>query len=265
MAYVVDPSTAVRHRLVFELRYERGELYWDRCGRVARAVANREGWATNVIDANGCHIRNEDDNLVFSFSSTGVSLTQTQNRDVQEVLPADRFAALAEELSEMVVAALEVDALPRMGFRTWTLYPTASLDDATLRVSRMSFFAACSALTDLGELSYPSHSVVIARPDRMVRVAVTPFEQQVNLAPSLLAAARQRAHEHWQDQRKVLIEKLKAQRAIKAYPSLGIMVDMDAYIEDVPSAKQIPICQFVNGATRDFGSIAQAILVEVDR
>ena len=120
-------------------------------------------------------------------------------------------------------------------------------------------------LIDLGELSYLSHSVVIARPDRMVRVAVTPFEQQVNLAPSVLAAARQRAREHWKDQRKVLIERLKAQRAIKAYPPLGIMVDMDAYIEDVPSAKQIPICQFISGAMKDFDSIAQAILVEVDR
>ncbi len=99
----------------------------------------------------------------------------------------------------------------------------------------------------------------------MVRVAVTPFEQQVNIAPSVLAAARQHARERWKDQRKVLIESLKAKRAIKAYPPLGIMVDMDAYIEDVPSAKQIPICQFVSGAMKDFGSIAQTILVEVDR
>ena len=87
MKYVVDAATAVRHRLVFELRYERGELYWDRCGRVARTVANREGWATNAIDTNGCHVRNDDDNLVFSFSPTSVSLSQTQNRDVQEVPP----------------------------------------------------------------------------------------------------------------------------------------------------------------------------------
>ena len=68
MANVVDRTTGVPHRLVFELRYEGGELYWDRCGRIARTLAHREGWATQVIDTNGCHIRNDDDNLVFSFS-----------------------------------------------------------------------------------------------------------------------------------------------------------------------------------------------------
>jgi hypothetical protein len=228
-------------------------------------VANREGWSAGVIDTNGCHVRNDDDNLVFSFSATSVSLSQSQNRDVQEILSAEQFAALAEEFSEMVITTLEVDILPRMGFRIWTLYPTASLDEAASRVSRMSFFSPCAPLISLGELSYVSHTVVIARPDCMVRVAVTPFEQQVNLAPSILAAARQRAREHWKDQRTVLIERLKAKKAIKAYPPLGIMVDMDAYIEDVPSAKQVPICQFVSGAMRDFDSIMQAILVEVDR
>ena len=38
MAYVVDPIMAAPHRLVFELRYERGELY----GTVAGAL--RERW-----------------------------------------------------------------------------------------------------------------------------------------------------------------------------------------------------------------------------
>jgi hypothetical protein len=104
-------------------------------------VANREGWAINAIDTNGCRIRNDDDNIVFSFSPTNASLSQSQSRDVLDILPADRFAAIAEEFSEMVVATLEVDILPRMGFRVWTLYPTASLDEAAARVSRMSFFA----------------------------------------------------------------------------------------------------------------------------
>ena len=81
MTYVVDLATAVRHRLVFELRYEGGEL--DRTRAVASlTVANREGWATNVIDTNGCHIRNDDDNLVFSFSPTSASLSQSQSCDV---------------------------------------------------------------------------------------------------------------------------------------------------------------------------------------
>ena len=265
MAYVIDPRTAVRHRLVFELRYERGELYWDRCGRIARALTIREGWTTHSIDTNGCHVQKEDQNLLFSFSPTKLSLSQSQNQEVPELLASADFAAVAEEYSEAVVRSLEVDFIPRIGFRAWVLYPTDSIDDASSRVSRMSFFALRQALTSMGQLSYPSHSVVIARRDHMVRVAATPFEQQVNLAPSLMVAARERAREHWKDQKQVLVQQLKAKKVIKAYPAVGVMVDMDACIEDLQSAQQIPICRFIDEAMNDFNTISKAILSEGDR
>ncbi len=265
MVDVVDRATGVPHRLVFELRYERGELFWDRCGRIARTLDSQEGWAPHSIDTNGCHIRNEDDNTVFSFSATSLSLSQSQSRDVEEVLPAERFAAIAEQFSEAVVGGLEVDTFPRMGFRLWTLFPTASLDDAASRVSRMTFFSPCQAIADLGQLSYVSHTVVIERSARMIRVAVTPFEQQVNLAPSLVAAARARAREHWGEQKKVLIQKLKARKTIRAYPAQGIMLDMDAYLEDLLSMKQIPVVEFITTSAKEFRLIARAILVEADK
>ena len=82
MAHVVQPGTGVRHRFIFELRYDRGELFWDRCGRVARTLAAKKGWALHSIDLNGCHIWNEDHNLVFTYSSTKLDLTQSQNQDV---------------------------------------------------------------------------------------------------------------------------------------------------------------------------------------
>ena len=262
MARVVQPGTGVRHRFIFELRYECGELYWDRCGRVARTLAALKGWAVQSVDLNGCHIRNEDQNLVFSYSSTKLDLTQSQSEDVSELLPHGEFAAIAEEFSEIVVRTLEVDSFPRIGFRLWTLYGTESVEDASSRIGRMSFFSSCKALTDLGELSHVSHGVVIARSKHMVRVAATPFEQQILLAPSLIAAAKREARKHWKDQRKVLIQKMKAQKAIKAYPSVGIMIDLDAYIEEVPYPEQVSARTFMKEATEDFNVICEAILSE---
>ena len=168
MPYVYPP-VGVRHRLVFELRYDRGELYWDRSGRIARALAVQEGWILQSIDANGCHIWNEDKNLVFSFSPTKLDLSQSQSRDLEELLPHGEFGAIAEEFSEEVVKTLELKSFPRMGFRVLTLYETDSIDDATPLIRRVSFFSPSEALTGLGELSLPSHSVVIARPKHFVR------------------------------------------------------------------------------------------------
>ncbi len=264
MASVVQPGTGVRHRFIFELRYECGELYWDRCGRVARTLAALKGWAVQSVDLNGCHIRNEDQNLVFTYSPTKLDLTQSQSQDVSELLPHGGFAAIAEEFSEIVVRTLEVNSFPRIGFRLYTLYGTESVEDASSRIGRMSFFSPCKALTDLGELSHVSHTVVIARSKYMVRVAATPFEQQIQLAPSVIADARKDAHKHWKDQKKVLIQKMKAQKAIKAFPPLGIMIDMDAYIEEVPYPEQVSSRTFIEEAAKDFDVIREAILLEED-
>ncbi|MGW8257826.1 MAG: hypothetical protein ACWGMZ_10110, partial [Thermoguttaceae bacterium] len=232
MPFAFQPNSGVKHRLVFELRFENGELYWDHCGRIARKLTKKEGWAIHSIDTNGCHIQKEDQNLSFSYSPKNLSLTQTQNQDVVELLPASEFASIAEEFSEFVSGSLELEFAPRMGFRLWTLYPTESLDDASSRVSKMALFKSCDTLNNLGQISYISHSVVIERPNCMIRTAVAPFEQQVNLAPSIINAARTRAREHWKDQKNILIQKLKAEKKVKSFPPLGIMMDMDAYIED---------------------------------
>ena len=264
MGHVVQPGTGVRHRFIFELRYDSGELYWDHCGRIARSLAAKKGWALQSIDTNGCHIWNEEQNLVFTCSPTKLDLTQSQNQDVADLLPHGEFAAIAEEFSEVVVPALEVDSFPRIGFRLWTLFATESVEDASSRISRMSFFSPCKRLIDLGELSYMSHGVVVARPEHMVRVAATPFEQQVRLAPSLITAAKAESHKRGKGQDKVLIQKMKAQKAIKSYPVTGVMVDLDAYIEDVPFPAQISIHTFVDEAMTDFGVICDAILSQED-
>ena len=172
------------------------------------------------------------------------------------------FAALAEEFSEAVVQALEVNSFPRIGFRLLTLYATDSVEDASSRINRMSFFAPSKALTDLGELSGTSHGVVVARPEHMVRVAATPFGQQVRLPPSVLAAAKAASHKHEKGQDKILIQKLKAKKAIDAYPAAGMMVDLDAYIEDAPYPDEVSARTFVEVAMKDFDIIGDAILSE---
>ncbi len=262
MGRVVESGTGVHHRLIFEIRYDCGELYWDRCGRAARKLAARKGWAVQSVDVNGCHIRNDDQNLVFTYSPTKADLTQSQSQDVSELLAHGEFAAIAEEFSQVVVQTLDVDSFSRIGFRRWTLYGTESVDDASSRIERMSFFSPSEALVALGALSHLSHSVVIARPKHMVRVAATPFEQQIHLAPSVIAAAKVEAHRHWKEQRKMRIQKLKAQKAIGSYPSEGILIDLDAYIEEPPYPEQVTACTLIDEATRDFGVICEAIIRE---
>ncbi len=265
MVHVLQPGTGVRHRLVFELRYDCGELFLDRCGRIARSLAAKKGWALHSVDPNGCRIWNEDQNLIFSYSPTKLDMSQSQSQDVPELLQPGEFAATTEEFSEVVVRTLELSSFPRIGFRLWNLFGTDSVEEASSRISRMSFFSPCQALSDLGEISFMSPSAVVARPKHMVRVAATPFEQYVHLAPSLIAAARDQPHRHDKDQRKLLIQKMKAQKAIKEYPAAGVMIDVDAYIEDAPYPEQVSARTFMEDAMSDFEVICNAILSEEKR
>jgi hypothetical protein len=254
---------AIPHRYVFELRYELGELYWDRSGRIARKLAAKKGWALKSVDVNGTHICDEEQNLVFNYSATKLDLTQAQNREVKDLLPPDQFAAIAEEFAAVIVDVLEVKTYPRIGFRLWTLYGMDSTELASQYVAEMPFFSPSKAIMELGKLSHPSHGVVIERPDCDIRVAVVPFEQDVRLAPSLIADAKIEPHRQSKDQRKLLIQKLKAKRAIGAYPATGVMSDMDAFIEDPLYPDPISPIGFVNLAMGEFEKIRKAIFSEV--
>ena len=254
-------SCGVPHRCVFELRYEQGEFYWDRCGRIARQLAAREGWELKSLDFNGCHICQEEKNLIFSYTPSKLDLTQSQNRDISELMPPAEFAAIATEFSGIVIEVLDINTFPRIGFRHWTLFGTESIEEASKKIGEVSFFRPCEALSDLGELSLMSHSVVITRPDFMVRVAIAPFEQQINIAPSVLEAAKAKAsHRYPKEQRSILLQKLKAKKAIKEYPAVGMMIDLDAYIEDPEYPDQLSAQTFVENAMEDFGTIRMKVL-----
>ena len=145
------------------------------------------------------------------------------------------------------------------------MYGTTSVEDASARIARMAFFSPSTALQELGELSYLSLGVVIDRPKQMVRIAATPFEQQIYLAPSVIAAAKEKAHRHSKEQRQVLIQQIKAQKAVKNYPQVGMMLDLDAYIEEAPYPDQVTPLKFIDDAKNEFQVIRDTILQEENK
>jgi hypothetical protein len=178
------------------------------------------------------------------------------------LLTPGEFRTIAEEFSEAVIGTLELKSFPRIGFRAWALYETSSLDEASDRIGRSVVFTPGEPLRSLGELSSISYSAVVSRPKHMLRIAVAPFEQQVNLSPSLVAAARLKAREKWRDQRTVRVQALKAKKTIRSYPALGIMIDLDAYIEEPPFPGELSCHDFVDQAVEDFSDIRNIVLQE---
>jgi len=262
MATVVDLRTEVIHRYVFELRYDFGQVYWDRAGRISKAIlAEQEEWDFNKIDLNGCQLVHRSANLAFNFGYEKLDLAQTQSADVEELLPIHKFATIAENAASIVAEHLEIDSFPRIGFRAWLLYPAADRDESHHFVHNLKVFTIDSAATQsLGNPSEISHRLVIERPSHMLRIAVAPFEQQVDIPPSVLRAARARARDSSHGQRQVLIDKLKAEKRIGHYPQFGLLLDFDAYIEDPPYPDELPVSDFISNSFEDFQKTKKVVL-----
>jgi len=253
--------TEVVHRYVFELRYEFGQTYWDRAGRTCRDICSSESWDQGPVTGDGCRLTQPEQNLVFNFGPKKLDLVQSQSVEIQALLPHATFATIAENLSATVIRRLEVESFPRIGFRAWHLYPTRDREESHQHIQRLSLSDSLMRVaTGLGKSFEVSHSVVIERPRHLLRVSVAPFEQQVELPQSVLRASRQEARSLPRNQRQAMMDKLRAEKAIRSFPAFGIMLDIDAFVEDPPYPDGLSISDFIDGAVTDTQAVKQSML-----
>lgn len=275
MSTIVDLKTGIVHRYIYELRFDFGQVYWDRAGRIAKKIlSEQENWDFERIDIGHCQLIYRDLNLTFNFGPTKLDLSQTQNAEVESLLPVGDFGKLAETFTSVVVETLELEYFPRIGFRVWQLYPSADRDESNEMVRNLKLFNADPGLLrTIGTMSEVSHRLVLDREKHMLRVAVAPFEQQVDLPPSLVRATKIKAYKQATEtqrnpgidrRRQILIDKLKSQKKVDSYPQFGVLLDMDAYIEDPPYPNHLSVSDFLATAFEDFGDIRGPILAAIE-
>lgn len=273
MRTIVDLKTGIIHRYIYELRFDFGQIYWDRAGRIAKKIlGEQENWDFERLDISHCQLTQRDLNLTFNFGPTKLDLSQTQNAEVASLVSVGDFGKLAETLTFAVVETLELEYFPRIGFRVWELYPSVDREESYGMVQDLRLFTADPALSSvIGEISEVSHRLVVDRLKHMLRVAVAPFEQQVDLPPSLIRATKLKAYKQATEspgergpgidkRRQVLIDKLKSQKRVEHYPQYGVLLDLDAYIEDPPYPDHLSVSDFLATAFEDFNDVKRTIL-----
>jgi len=264
MSTHIDIKTEVIHRYVYELRFEFGQVYCDRAGRIAKEILSRsefEGWESELINFDFCRLIHRQANLVFNFGPAKLDLSQAQNADVETLISVGDFGKLAEIATSVVVENLDLEIFPRIGFRVWRLYGTSDRKHSEQLVRDLRLFSLDLTLSSsLGEVYDISHRLIVDRPNHLLRIAVTPFEQPVNLPPNLIQAAKAKAKNHDKRQRSVMLDKMKADRTIKYYPQFGVLLDLDAYIEDPPYPDDLTVSDFIMNTFEDFEKIKKTVL-----
>lgn len=237
----------VLHKLIYELRYDYGYTFLDRSGATIDAIVRAHpGWVLSEASPQGGVLMNEDTELTFSFNTQKIVLGHEQSRQVDKLTDISEFAKLADDLTTRVTEHLELTEFTRIGCRIWQLFEEPSMQDAKKRVIDLGYVSteAVKRLT-VDPLDEVSFAVVGDHGGTGVRISVVPVEQQIHVAPSTVKQATMATQKLPREQKRALLGKAKALRAVKSFPQFAVLVDIDSFVEDPPYPDHLRVSSFL--------------------
>lgn len=152
-------------KVVLEVRYADGELYWDLSGRVRRSLRlSNSAWDFSATpDRNfwQCRLPLEDPPgaLQCSFGALKSDFTfEPQPWTKTARFPLGTIQAHILQSSQVILDALSIERCTRVGLRIWQLLPVGSPDDARNLAKSISYRA-----TPPKELGEQTGGAVIGR------------------------------------------------------------------------------------------------------
>ena len=233
----------VLHKLVYELRYDRGYTFLDRCGATVNEILrSNPGWEFMGAGTQQGTLRHLDKEIDFSFGTLKLDLSQELSTDVETLVPIEEFAELAAKLTTTVVESLELREFNRIGFRMWHLLGRNTFESAKETIRNKGLVATDKVLgKDVGEVDQVSCVIVATREKCSTRIAFAPVEQNIHVDAATVRQAKSVPHRLSSDQKQATIEMIKAQRRVRTYPQFAVLVDTDHFLEDPPYPEHLDI------------------------
>lgn len=142
----------VIQKIAFELRYDFGLTYLDRCGRTANHIMKEYpewhlGDDPNPQNAPLVSLR---DATRFSFNSKQMNVSLERRVDDEDKIGSDNvedFAERAEQLADIVIDDLGLSEFPRIGFRIWFVFPQESMEQSEAWLAGLEQFQLSESLS----------------------------------------------------------------------------------------------------------------------
>jgi hypothetical protein len=235
----IKDRKAILQKVVFELRYNYGFTYLDKCGRTINAIMREQPeWVIKndtsnpqvgslVSLRNGCS---------FNFSSFkyDFSLEMPLGRD--HPLSDDELKDFVEQvdlLSRIVHDHLGLKEFNRIGFRAWYLFGCRDKEEAEQWLGSLSCYSISPKLSAAfgGQLESTGVAAVIAGTDRKFRAAFNVVERHayLDLGEDLLQV---RASSLSKEQKKHLQKQELVKRRMRSNPEYAALIDIDAFQEE---------------------------------
>lgn len=237
---------------VFQLRYEYGQFYLDRCGRILREILkDHPEWV--VADApNPQHasLICTDNGCAFNFGIAALDLSLRRDIDGAPISDDDLnlFFKQIEVMTSIVVDRLEIFELRRIGFRQVFCFPVDSKEEAAQWIMNRKCWKVDQRLSSLFDSEPKSESMTLEYDgdDRFFRLAIQAGERgESKIFGSRKHVVRTKDLSRSQQSHLALSEKQKYSKGVidKARnirsaewgrPNIA-MVDVDASIDDPES------------------------------
>lgn len=218
---------------IFEVRYEQGYRYLDRCGDAMviledtlPAVTDGKVWMQEQMQPTGATIKCPECDLTVTFDTARLCVDQNPV-DVQ--CP---FENVCKHVFTTVASKFNIKKLIRFGQRQFFLNPTDSIDEAdrlSVKKSPLKEWAVVQSVEDMefvkgqavSVLELPDKSAGIRMGYRAVFTPEAPLrlDERLTTPPHLLAKG----------QKEALLEQLQRQRSREHDPVAGLLIDIDYY------------------------------------
>jgi len=235
----------VDYKFVFELRYDYGYTYLDRCGATMNDILrSHPGWEQSGATPQQGTLKDAEREITFNFNTLKLDLSQELTAKTTALVDIAEFAELASDLTSHVTARLEVqESVTRVGFRIWQLFGQYETLDAAREAVLAMKLVSHQRFQEAGinGVREASCAVMVESESRWTRIAVTAVEQKVKLSTAILKQ-QQKPYKLPPDQRKrALLDRVKVDHAVKSFPPFAVLVDMDHYIEYPPYPEHLNI------------------------
>lgn len=227
------------HKLVFEVRYDQGFVYLDRCGAIANRIMRMDpAWVIRGENVNpqGAPLVHAVTGTQLNFNVYKYDFGVDQPIGGEDALKDDDITAFISNVgavAPIIHEELSLRTFRRKGFRIWYIFPFDSERDANTWIRGLPAVTVSPSLaTSLqGELESQSYVFVVATKDRKMRISITPVErlETLDLGTDTLRVLPRTLS---QGQRDAIPKQLRAKRRLLANPESAVMIDVDAFVED---------------------------------
>lgn len=239
--HTIRGATPILKSLIAQIRFEDGQLYLDRCGRMLRQLMAESGgeWtAATASPEGGAGVTNIATGHRFNFGweSASLSLDYSGVADEIDTEGQQRFVGAAENLLEWVTDQLEVKRVIRVGFRQRYFFPFDSKEETERWLMGLGLFSLSPSLTAAfgGECDGVYFRTVFKLPDCWLRLSLGGIERSAEIpAGDTMVSVRQSVATR--NNKKALLEAMKQKRARQIDPAYFADYDLDAYLEEPES------------------------------